>query len=110
MVRADLNTTLQPKGAPFTRRCSQAVSFNSDGGQAVCKTVVAGTNSSKYHGFMAGTWCTGMAIAHGHSWDFELSQSASFPQELESQSSQQSNATSTSMLAGDNSQSSLVAS
>ncbi len=42
--------------------------------------------------------------------DFGLSQSASFPQELESQSSQQSNAESTSMLGEDDSQSSLVAS
>ena len=42
--------------------------------------------------------------------DFELSQSASFPQELESQSSQQSIAESTSMLGEDDSQSSLVAS
>ena len=42
--------------------------------------------------------------------DFELSQSTSFPQELESQSSQQSNAESTSMLGEDDSQSSLVAS
>ena len=33
MVRADLNTTLQPNSAPFTRRCSQAVSFNSDRGR-----------------------------------------------------------------------------
>ena len=42
--------------------------------------------------------------------DFGLSESASFPQEFESQSSQQLNAESTSMLGEDDSQSSLVAS